>query len=347
MPAWWGTFGAKSAARAPLGILGLMTWRRPLVLALTMVLIACGNGPQPAKHSAAQPTPTPTPSKPAPALVQVENLPEARPQSGLQNADMVFEYLTEGGITRFSAIYLNPSGQQHVEPVRSARLVALRLVHSYGAVLFYSGASDHVLGMIWDQKIANYDDRADGGKYFARDGSRQAPHNLYTTPDQMAEAIKKSGKTVTYDLPARGEPAGPGDTAVNQVSFQQTQSHSVAYAYDAGSKTYKYTGDGQVMTDAANGGQPLQIASVVLLQVPHHGAGYTEDVNGQEGIDFDLQGQGKADVYTRGQHYTATWDLSDPNQPLRLLGASGQDLTLPSGLTWFSLIDPGTQITTG
>ncbi len=313
-----------------------MSLRRALVCALAIVLTACANG----SSNPASPS-TPTPGRPAPALVQVENLPEARPQSGLQNADMVFEYLTEGGVTRFSAVYLKPSGGQHIEPVRSARLVSLRLVHSYGAVLFYSGASDHVQGLIWDQKIPNYDERADGGRYFARDGSRAAPHNLYTTPDQMAEGVKKSGKTVSYTLPQRAEPAGAGDAQVTSISFQQTNSHSVAYSYDAASKSYKYSGDGRPMIDAANNGQPLQVATVVLLQVPHHSAGYTEDVNGEPGIDFDLQGQGKADVYTRGQHFAASWDLADANRPLRILGANGSDVAMPPGLTWFHLVDPG------
>jgi len=324
-----------------------MILRRMLVVALTLALVACGNGPSTAKHAAtAAPTPTPTPRPPAPAMVQVENAPDARPHSGLQKADMVYEYLTEGGITRFSAIYLQPSGNQHIEPVRSARLVALRLAHSYSSVLFYSGASDHVLGMIWDQKIPNYQETADGGRYFARDSSRVAPHNLYTAPDQMAQAIKSSGKTVTYSLPARGEPTAPGDAQVSKLAFQQTNAHSVSYSYDAGSNTYQYSTDTGPLVDQANGGQPVQIANVVLIQVAHHGAGYTEDVNGQEGIDFDLQGQGRADVYTRGQHFAATWDLSDPNQPLRILGADGRDMTMPPGLTWIHLVDPGMAVST-
>ena len=318
-----------------------MRLRRWLAAALLTGLAACGNTSPPAQHgTAASASPTPTPGRPAPAVVQVENDPTARPHSGLQHADMVFEYLTEGGITRFSAVYLQPSGGQHIEPVRSARLIALRLVRSYGAVLFYSGASDHVLGMIWDQKVPNYDDRSDGGKYFARDSSRQAPHNLSTTPDQLSQAVAKSGKHVTYQLPARGEPAGPGDAAVTKLSFQQTFAHPVSYSYDAGSKTYQYSTDTGPMIDAAEGGKPLQIASVVLLRVAHHGAGYTEDVRGEEGIDFDLQGQGKADIYTRGQHFAGTWDLSNPDQPLRLLGPDGKDFTFPQGLTWINVVDP-------
>ena len=319
-----------------------MLLRRSLLAALAVTLVACGNSAAPAARSSATPTPapTPTPGRPAPAIVQIENDPASRPQSGLQKADVVYEYLTEGGITRFSAVYLNPTGGQHVEPVRSARLAALRLVHSYGGVLLYSGASDHVLGMIWDQKLPNFDDHADGGRYFSRDGGRQAPHNLVTTPDQMAQAVQKSGRRVTYDPPAHGEPAGPGDAQPTRLSFQQTFAHGVSYAYDPGARTYQYSTDTGPMVDAAEGGKPLAITNVVLLRVAHHGAGYTEDVRGEEGIDFDLQGTGRADVYTRGQHFAASWSLPDPNQPLHLLGADGRDLVLPAGLTWVHLVDP-------
>ena len=322
-----------------------MLLRRPLPAALAVLavlLVACGNPPAPAPRASATstPAPTPTPGRPAPAIVQVENDPTSRPQSGLQGADFVYEYLTEGGITRFSAVYLNPSGGQRVEPVRSARLAALRLVRSYGGVLIYSGASDHVLGMIWDQKIPNFDERADGGRYFSRDGGRQAPHNLVTTPDQVSQAVQKSGRKVTYQLPARGEPAAAGDAGVSRLAFQQTFAHAVTYAYDPAARTYQYSTDTGTMVDAAEGGKPLAITNVVLLRVAHHGAGYTEDVRGEEGVDYDLQGTGKADLYTRGQHYAATWSLPDPNQPLQLLGPDGRDLALPAGLTWVHLVDP-------
>ena len=315
-----------------------MTSRRPLLAAIVIALLACGQQPAPKPHAAA-PTATPTPTLPAPAMVQVENDPAARPHSGLQDANVVYEYLTEGGITRFTVVFFDPKGTQKVGPVRSARLVALRLVKSDSGVLFYSGASDHVLGLIWDSKIPNLDERSDGGKYFSRDGSRVVPHNLFTTPDQMAQGVQKSGARISYKLPAAAEPAAPG-TAVTKLSFDQTLAHHVEYTYDPGSKTYQYRTDTGVETDAANGNQPLKIANVVVLRVAHHGAGYTEDVRGEEGIDFDLQGTGKASVYTRGQQFDAAWDLSQPGQPLRLLGADGKDLPLPQGLTWVHLADP-------
>ncbi|HEX6547908.1 MAG TPA: DUF3048 domain-containing protein [Candidatus Dormibacteraeota bacterium] len=317
---------------------------RALVLLLAL-LAACSNPPKPVAPLV--PASTPTPGRPAPAMVQVENAPDSRPHSGLQNADLVYEYLTEGGITRFTVIYFDPSGSGKIGPVRSARLVTLRLVKSYSGVLFYSGASDKVQGLIWDSKIPNYSEGSNGGKYFKRDSSRVAPHNLYSSGDQLKSGVSDSNAKVTYTLPSSGEPSATGDGQVTKFSFAQTDVHSVSYAYDSGSKTYQYTTDGGPEIDTDNSSQPLKITNVVLIRVAHHDAGYTEDVLGENGIDFDLQGTGKADVYTRGQHFAAGWDLSDPAKPLRLTTADGKDFTLPQGLTWIHLVDPNMAVQAG
>ena len=85
----------------------------------------------------ATPSPTPTPSRPAPALVQIENAPDSLPHSGIQAADTIFEYLTEGDIARLTAVYPSPAGTTKVEPVRSVRLITLKLQAAYGGVIFY------------------------------------------------------------------------------------------------------------------------------------------------------------------------------------------------------------------
>jgi hypothetical protein len=299
-----------------------------LTLATFFAAAACGGGKAPST-GAAPPQPW------APALVQVENAPGTEPHAGLQQANIVFEYLTEGGITRFTAVYFSPSGGQKIEPVRSARLITVRLVRAFQGVLFFSGASSHVAGVLNGDHIPYYTENAT--QYFARDGSRPAPHNLYTTLAQLAQGVQAKGLHRAYPLWPTG-PAPAGGTPVHSLSFDQTPAHHVSVTYGGGA--YTYAGE----TDANAGGAPLQIANVVLLQVAHHGAGYTEDVLGAEGIDFDLQGTGPATVYRGGQRYTATWDLSNPDQPLRLLGAGGKQFPLAPGLTWIFVVDPGTSV---
>ena len=308
-----------------------------LACGLALLLAACGT-------SAGPTTPTPTPGRPGPAMVQIENSILARPLAGLQQASVVYEYLAEGGITRMTAIYFSPSGTQRIEPVRSARPVTIRLWHAYHGVLFFSGANTKVLQVIQSQQIPALTEGSDGGAYFVRDSSRRAPHNLYTDGSRLAEGVSKHAPRVTYVLPSPGEPAAsPAPTVANRVVFDQTSPHRVTYTYSAADSAYAYSTALGALTDQDTG-QPIKPVNVILIQVAHHDAGFT-DVTGAPAVDFDLQGTGPADVFTRGHHYKATWDLSNPELPLKIVGADGKVMPLPSGLTWFHLVDPGTAIT--
>lgn len=304
--------------------------RKPISLLTVGVVfgaVACGTPVQPPA------------SPPAPALVQVENAPGSEPHAGLQQANFVYEYLTEGGITRFTAIYFSPSGSSKIEPVRSARLVTLKLVRAYGGVLFYSGASNHVRGILDSEHLPSFTENAQ--QYFARDPSREAPHNLFTTLDHLAQGVQAKGLHRSYSLPPAGSPGETGKQ-VGAISFQQTSAHSVALTYSGGSYTYKSEQGPE--SDADAGGQPVKISNVLLVQVAHHDAGYTEDVLGAQGIDFDLQGTGPATLYSGGKRFDARWDLTNPDRPVRYVGADGKDLKLAGGLTWVFLIDPGTPV---
>ena len=277
-------------------------------------------------------------------MVQIENSILARPLAGVQQANVVYEYLAEGGITRMTVIYFTPSGSQKIEPVRSARPVTLRLWHAYHGVLFFSGANIKVLQAIQDQHIPALTEGSDGGAYFARDPSRRAPHNLYSDGNRLAQGVTKYAPRVTYVLPSTGVPAAsPAPAVANRIVFDQTSSHRVIYTYSAADNAYAYSTVLGALVDQDTG-QPIKPVNVILLQVTHHDAGFT-DVNGVPAVDFDLQGTGPADVFTGGHHYPATWDLSNPELPLKIVGADGKVMHLPAGLTWFHLVDPGTPVT--
>ena len=277
-------------------------------------------------------------------MAQVENSILARPLAGLQQANIVYEYLAEGGITRMTAIYFSPSGSQKIEPVRSARPVTIRLWHAYHGVLFFSGAHIRVLQAIQAQRIPALSEGSDGGAYFARDPSRRAPHNLYTDGNRLAQGVSKYAPRVSYVLPSPGEPAAsPAPAVANRVVFDQTTTHRVTYTYSAGDGAYSYGTETGPLVDKDTG-QPIKPVNVILVQVAHHDAGFT-DVLGAPAVDFDLQATGPADVFTKGHQYKASWDLSNPELPLKIVGADGKVLHLPAGLTWIHLVDPGTPVT--
>jgi hypothetical protein len=276
-------------------------------------------------------------------MVQIENSVLARPQAGLPQADLVYEYLAEGGITRMTVIYFNPGNAQRVEPVRSARPVTIRLWHAYHGVIFFSGANQRVLDIIHQQQIPALTESTDGGAYFARDPGRVAPHNLYTDGARLGQGVSKYAPRVTYQLPAAGTPAAsPPPAVANRVSFDQTTAHRVLYTYSAADNAYVYGTEIGPLVDK-NSAQPIKPVNIVLVQVAHHDAGFT-DVLGAPAVDFDLTGTGPADVFSQGKHYTAKWDLTNADLPLKILGGDGKPMHLPAGLTWIHLVDPGTPI---
>jgi DUF3048 family protein len=276
-------------------------------------------------------------------MVQIENSILARPQAGLQQADLVYEYLAEGGITRMTVIYFKPSGNLRIEPVRSARPVTIRLWHAYHGVVFFSGANIKVLQAMESQSIPALTEGSDGGIYFSRDPSRRAPHNLYTDGDRLRLGLSRHAPQVTYQLPKPGTPAAsPAPAVANRIVFDQTNAHRVTYTYSASDGAYAYGTESGPLIDAGTG-QPIKPVNVILIQVSHHDAGFT-DVLGAPAVDFDLMGTGPADVFTQGHNYPAQWDLTDPELPLKFLGADGKLMHLPSGLTWIHLVDPGTPI---
>ncbi len=312
--------------------------KRPGVLMVTLILLAgCGQSGSPVASA------TPTPSRPGPALVQVENSVLARPLSGLQHADIVYEYLAEGGITRMTVIYFNPSGIERIGPVRSARPITLLLQKSYRGVIFFSGAASKLLADIRDQQVPALFEGSDGGVYFARDPSRRAPHNLYTDGDRLLQGLEKHAPRITYELSASGSPsASPLPAPANKIDFRQTSYHRVTDMYLPAENAYTYIADGSPLLDTDTR-QAIKPMNVIVIQVVHHDAGF-RDVLGAPAQAFDLQATGKADVFTGGHHYPANWDLSTPDLPVRYLGADGMPLRLPQGLTWVYVVDPGTPI---
>lgn len=176
--------------------------KRPRRLAVTLILLAgCGQ-----ESPFATASPTRTPGRRGPALVQVENSVLARPLSGLQHADIVYEYLAAGGITRMTAIYFNPSGTERIGPVRSARPIALLLQRSYRGVIFFSGAASKVLSDISDQQIPALSEGSDGPTSPAtRGGERRI--NLYTDGDRLHQGLDRHAPRITYQLPASGTPS--------------------------------------------------------------------------------------------------------------------------------------------
>jgi hypothetical protein len=125
-----------------------------------------------------------------PLGVIIENHGDARPQSGLNNADLIYETVAEGGITRFLAIFHSTPASE-IGPVRSARDYFAELANEWGVLFAHVGGSDEVLAQLAQKQYKNIDSLNEFffGKYFRRVKTRAAPHNTYTSHSELNQFL--------------------------------------------------------------------------------------------------------------------------------------------------------------
>jgi hypothetical protein len=309
----------------------------PALALVAIAMTACqGTG----ASAQLNPTPTPIPPLAAPAIVQVENSPEGRPQSGLAAANLVYEYVAEGGVGRFSLFFFgSPPPTQQVGPVRSARTVTVQLTNIYQGFLAYSGASTYITGLLNAASFPSYDEDTAQGNLF-RINSRYAPHNLYTDGldiGKLAALAKLS--TVSYQLWARSTAPEPGGLAAPSFTADISSSEQPVFTWDAQLGGFTRTEDTGLVKDPTSGA-PLVLPTVIVQQVAVTTDLNVVDVDGHYGVDQAITGTGQAQVFTGGKEYSTTWTQPN-NGPPQFTLADGKAAPIAPGEVWICLVPIG------
>jgi len=273
----------------------------------------------------------------------VENSDAARPQSGIGSADVIVEYTTEGGITRFSAIFFAPPpAATQIGPVRSARLATVHLSQLLHAVLAYSGASTYINGQLSAAGVQHYDEDAAGGDLF-RIGARAAPHNLYTDGAHLADLLRRAAPPpVSYSAWLR-QPAAAGEASTPAAGFSVPMSTSEVphFTWNAQLGGYTRTEPSTGLMVDADTGRPLVAATVVVMQVDVNVAPQVHDVNGVLGLDHNLIGTGPAQVFTGGGEYASTWSETPAGGLPAFTLADGSPAPVAPGPVFICLVPKG------
>ncbi|MCU1453432.1 MAG: hypothetical protein JWN46_1578 [Acidimicrobiales bacterium] len=275
-----------------------------------------------------------------PALaVKIDNLDapseSAVPQRGLNRADVVFEEIVEGDITRLVAVF-HSQWQDTVGPVRSARTTDVHMLPQLQRPLIaWSGGNAGVSAAVRNSPLRDVGADAVPGGYF-RDGSRRAPHNLYARPDVLWGAAPAGAGTPVplFTYLAKGEvPKGLPAAGVDLVWGSGSASTPAGWRWDPGSHQYLRTQRGRPHIDATDG-QQVSATNVVVLNMA-----YGED--GNRSPEALTVGSGDAYVLTQGKVIACRWWRPDENGPTRLVGADGAPVKLTPGRTWEELPKPG------
>jgi hypothetical protein len=275
--------------------------------------------------------------------VKIENSPAARPQTNLQLADVVYESIAEGGITRFNAMF-HSQNPEEAGPVRSARLSDLHIVPQYGALFVFSGASSSVNAEIRQTGIENLSQDAGIGYPYYRSSQRAAPHNLFVVFSKVREEAAKRGMPTTRDN--KGFVFDTGRSAestpsVTQIDIPFSTANRVRWTYDVASETYLRENNGAAHKDRSTGKQ-LSARNVVVLWAKHDAI--SKDKVGSTTYRITLKGVGRCSVFRDGQRYDGTWEVG-ADAPPTFKAEDGTQIKLSPGNTWFQVIQTSINIT--
>ncbi|TVX86923.1 DUF3048 domain-containing protein [Paenibacillus agilis] len=334
-----------------------------VLLGVSILLTACNSKPQSQETTPVIPPqvvePIPTPDEPQdeavlapltglaweageptkrPIAVMINNQKRARPQSGLQQADLLVEVLAEGGITRLVAIYhSNNSYTGEIGPIRSIRPYLIDIGESFGAALVHAGGSPDGYRILQRENKDYLDEISNAGPYFWRDKQRRAPHNLYTNAEKIAQGMTKKKYEMTADVPAfsfmKSEHAD-NYTTVNsepakhlRVAFSN-HSELVEYQYEEHSGHYIRYMAGAPHTDKISG-EAIRTANLVLMYAKHR---VLDDVGR---LEVDVRAGGRAVIIRDGQAVNGEWLRSNGAFEFK---ADGQEALLKPGTTHMLII---------
>jgi hypothetical protein len=337
--------------------------RRLAVAAVVCALAgaACGGGgKKEAATTTTQPPPAPAPtvdanadpltglphdpSSPARAalIVKIDNAPKARPQAGINDADVVVEEGVEGGVTRFATLFHSRDAVS-VGPVRSARSTDLLFAQQLGRPLFsYSGANAVFADLVAKAPLVD----VGVGRFpaiYHRQAGRPSPYNLFSETRALFASAPddKTPPPPLFNYRAEGEaPPVEGSEPARPVQalWKLNITTTVVYSWDEASKTFKRTTDGVPHVDAA--GAQVAPENVVFQVVGYRNTGLV-DRSGAAVPEAELIGEGEAWVLTAGKLIKGHWSRAAEAQTTTYTLPSGAPIKLTPGRTWLELVPLG------
>ena len=261
--------------------------------------------------------------------VKIENTPEARPQSGLDQADVVYEEVVEGGITRFWAVF-STAAPDTVGPIRSVRQMDPDIVSPLGGVIAFSGGAPANVALIRETPTVQVDENNAGDAFF-RATDRYAPHNLY---GYSAKLWERGGEPVPprplFTYLKAGE-TFPSTEGIDQFRVGLDSGYDPTYTWDGMSRTWKRS-YGTVPFNDVNGNQIAP--QNVIVQFVYY----------PTGAEGQLIGSGEAWVFSDGKLVRGTWSKPDAVTPTSYNFGLGAAVPLTPGKTWVELAPTGSVV---
>ncbi|MHB9059105.1 MAG: DUF3048 domain-containing protein [Bacillota bacterium] len=339
------------------------------LIAIFVVSVALGGAAAYRLRLARHPVPPPPPPEPPkyyspltgeltsedltkrrPVAVMIDNHPNARPQSGLDQANVVYEVLAEGGITRYMAVYLDKAVPV-VGPVRSARDYFLDLAMELDALYVHCGQSPQAEVDIPKLGINDINLEFNVPLSFSwRASDRQAPHDLYTSYDRIiGAAAEKKYRTVINGEPRqlfkRDSALAPTGAPAAEVTIPYPKGYEgyvVSWKYDPATGFYsRWSVKGQPYLDKPSGKQ-LVTPNIIVQYVRSEAIPKDPKLR----INVYLVGEGRAQLIVKGVAIEAKWKKTSREAPTVFTDSQGNPLVLVPGQTWIEVVPLETKVNT-
>ncbi|MDH3683040.1 MAG: DUF4214 domain-containing protein [Acidimicrobiia bacterium] len=269
-----------------------------------------------------------------PALaVKIDNVDRARPQTSVDRADVVYEEMVEGQLTRLIAVF-HSDLPDVVGPVRSVRTTDIDILAQLNTpLLAASGANAGVLAAVANADLVNVNALVAGGAYY-RDTRRRAPHNMYARPAALYQAANGHGgqpSLLFHYRPPRTRAGGGVPAPGVGIEFGRAD---IDFTWSSRARGWLRSQNGEPHVTAA--GVRLAPANVVVLETPYGVSSI--DANSPEA---HTTGSGPAYVFTAGEVVVGTWSRSAATDRIRLTDGDGDEIGLTRGQTFVELAPPG------
>lgn len=265
----------------------------------------------------------------------IDNSPEARPQSGLQAADLVVEMPVEGGITRLLAFYYHAEGVR-IGPIRSARPYLISKAREYEAVFIHAGQSPQAAEYFIKTK-AEHIDEIPSTEGFWREKTRNAPHNLYTSTKNILDQLKTKGLNGTKSV--NGLKFANTEFISGQDSKKLTifyRSGEIIYDYQMLDKNYlRFIGEKAHIDGDSN--MPLRIKNIIVQFVS------TNVLDGVGRLSVKLEDKGRCLISSGGKIIDGIWEKTK-NDVTHYYDDKGVEIILPTGQTWIEIVPNNVEI---
>lgn len=273
--------------------------------------------------------------------VKIENTAVARPQTGLDQADMVWETIVEFDVSRFVAVF-HSQVPAEVGPIRSVRPMDPLILAPMHGLLAFSGGQPGILDLVAASGVQMIShDAGAPGMYRTKD--RAAPHNVYGTPAtfwSLADADHQAppGEQFTIARSADRAAAVVAGTPASTLSFRLSAASSPSWSWDEGTGTWLRSEGASPAT--ARSGARLSAVNVVSITADHPNTQFGAQ-GGAPVPTYNLVGSGDGVVATGGKTVPVRWQKDSQDAPMRLFTADGKPADLAPGNTWVELVPAG------